>query len=615
MILIFAGTTEGKIAAQVCDSAGKHFYISTLNNSASVESTNGQSICGAMDAEAIADFVESNEIRLIIDAAHPHAKELHKNIAQVSYSQSIDVIRFERGEESALFADYQIEKLEDCIKILEDGNFKRPLFLTGVKSAEMIQKLFVQYDYYLRIMERPESLKVIDKCNFEKGRVLFWDGEALSEELLSKISPDVIITKESGANGMFEQKLKAARKHNIRVISITRPQLPTFYSSGLCDDTIVYGKHTLRRAIEKIIPDFFPLKTGLTTGTCATAAAKGALQKILFGSEKERVEIILPNRERVTVKINSYKTEGSSVTCECIKESGDDPDITNGISILATVTPEELPGVRILGGAGVGKVTLPGLGLKIGAAAINKTPLEMISHNLNELFGREHTRLEYAGATVVISVPEGERIASKTFNPRLGIEGGISIIGTSGVVKPFSSEAFAASIATEMRVARAQGIESVILNSGAKSEAIAKSIFSKNTSKTFIQYGNLIGESVKNAFLADFSQVLLVVLIGKGVKLAEGHLDTHSKISTFNRDFIFNLAQDCGVAPEILAKIQELNTARELLQLIPPKTKFYRRLTEMCKARCIEYTKKMADIEIDEKRLTIVMTDEFGNML
>ncbi|MPN31244.1 Cobalt-precorrin-5B C(1)-methyltransferase [bioreactor metagenome] len=101
--------------------------------------------------------------------------------------------------------------------------------------------------------------------------------------------------------------------------------------------------------------------------------------------------------------------------------------------------------------------------------------------------------------------------------------------------------------------------------------------------------------------MADFSHVLLVVLIGKGVKLAEGHLDTHSKISTFNRDFIFNLAQDCGVAPEILAKIQELNTARELLQLIPPKTKFYRRLTEMCKTRCIEYTKKMAGIEIDEE--------------
>jgi len=617
MILIFAGTTEGKIAAQVCDGAGKLFYVSTLNKSATVESTNGEHLWGAMDAESIVSFVKSKNIKLIIDAAHPHATELHKNISQASYTLLIDVIRFDRIQDSELLADYQVDKIEDCTEIFKNENFTRPLFLTGVKSAEKIQQHFSKLNYHLRIMERPESLEVIERCKFDQSRLLFWDGEALSDELIKRTSPDVIVTKESGTSGMFEQKLRLARKNNIRVVSINRAPLPQFYISGLCDDAIVYGKHTLRRAIEKIIPEFFPLRTGLTTGSCATAAAKAALYKILYGIQKEKIEITLPNWERVSIRVRSFSNNGNMVTCECVKESGDDPDVTNGISILATVSLDKSPRIKISGGVGVGKVTLAGLGLKIGEAAINKSPKEMISVNLMELISGEHPFSEYKGATVVISVPEGERIASKTFNPRLGIEGGISIIGTSGVVRPFSSEAFAASIATEMSVARAQGVETVILNSGAKSEAIAKKIFAKNTSKTFIQYGNLIGESVKNGFSAGFSQVLLVVLIGKGVKLAEGHLDTHSKISTFNRDFLYNLALECRVDRDILEKIRDLNTARELLQLIPPQTQFYKRLAELCKERCISYTRKMVggEVEVEEDRLTVILTDEFGNIL
>ena len=210
------------------------------------------------------------------------------------------------------------------------------------------------------------------------------------------------------------------------------------------------------------MPEFYPLHSGLTTGTCATAAAVAATLRLLKYETPEEVPVLLPDGETIYVPV-SYGEGYASV----FKDAGDDPDVTNGLEIQASVKQSDT--FEILGGEGVGTFTLPGFDYPPGSPAINKAPREMIRKNL--------TAITNAPLSITISVPEGEDIAKKTFNPRLGIEGGISIIGVSGIVKPFSEEAFIESIRKCMNVAKASGAERVIINSGGKSERFVKALY------------------------------------------------------------------------------------------------------------------------------------------
>ena len=178
------------------------------------------------------------------------------------------------------------------------------------------------------------------------------------------------------------------------------------------------------------------------------------------------------------------------------KDAGDDPDVTNGYTILSTVSLTDAPGVHFLPGEGVGTVTLPGIGIPVGEPAINQTPRRMITNEVKQLL---HSHGLHSGVAVRISVPGGSELAQKTFNPKLGIIGGISIIGTSGIVRPFSSEAFVNSIRKEIQVARALGCTDIVINSGAKSENYLRTRFPDLPPQAFIHYGNYIGETLRLA--------------------------------------------------------------------------------------------------------------------
>ena len=310
---------------------------------------------------------------------------------------------------------------------------------------------------------------------------------------------------------------------------------------------------------------FYPLHSGLTTGTCATAAAVAATIRLTEGRMPDEVPVTLPDGETIHVAV-AYGVGYASV----IKDAGDDPDVTNGIEIRAAVEPADT--FQILGGKGVGTFTLPGFDFPPGEAAINKAPREMLRANI-----RENVR-------ITISVPDGEEIARRTFNPRLGIVGGISIIGVSGIVKPFSEEAFIHSIRKCMEVAKASDTERVVINSGFKSERYLKTLYPDLPAQAFVQYGNFIGETLKMANELAFPNVTLGVMLGKAVKLAKGHLDTHSRKTVMDKAFISEMLDEAGCH----INIDDITLARELWERLPAEkvTAFSKVVTDHCYEHC-----------------------------
>jgi cobalt-precorrin-5B (C1)-methyltransferase len=357
----------------------------------------------------------------------------------------------------------------------------------------------------------------------------------------------------------------------------------------------VNGPYGLRRAVEHLLPDFYPLHSGLTTGTCATAAANAAAIRLLKGDMPSEVPVILPNGETIYVPV-SYGNDDTS----CIKEAGDDPDITNGIQIRARVEPSEH--FEICGGKGVGRFTVPGFDFPPGEAAINKAPREMIRQNILQLLSPLTPHLP--PLKITISVPQGEEIARRTFNPRLGIEGGISIIGVSGIVKPFSEEAFIDSIRKCMEVAKASGTERVVINSGAKSEGFLKAAYPTLPAQAFVQYGNYIGETLKMADKLGIEHITLGIMLGKAVKLAAGQLDTHSRQATMDKDFVNRLLKEAGISLDISG----ITLARELWKKIPPE-----RLESFANtiiAHCANHCRPL----LPNGTLTILLMDDDGKI-
>ncbi len=296
-----------------------------------------------------------------------------------------------------------------------------------------------------------------------------------------------------------------------------------------------------------------------------------------------------------------------------LKDSGDDPDITNGQEIVSTVCLNNShKGVRFLQGKGVGKVTLPGLDAAIGEPSINKTPRMMMKREVFKVFRHLQDRLLgmnlKTGVDITISVPNGEELALKTFNPKLGIVGGISIIGTSGIVKPFSSEAFVASIHREMQVAKALNCERVVINSGAKSERYVKAQYPDLPSQAFIHYGNFIGETIKIAADLGFKKLTLGIMIGKAVKLAEGSLETHSKKIVMNKEFLMEMARQSDCSEDTIKSISEMIMARQLWEIITEKeSAFFDLIIHNCYKVCSPL--------FPDGELVIFLIDEEGKML
>jgi cobalt-precorrin-5B (C1)-methyltransferase len=311
------------------------------------------------------------------------------------------------------------------------------------------------------------------------------------------------------------------------------------------------------------------LRTGYTTGTCAAAATKAALSALVSGNKLPKVNVSLPKDKHIVIDIAWIKfVDERSVTASVIKDGGDDPDVTNGAEIWSTVSLLESSNkIMIDGGIGVGRVTKPGLGLEIGKAAINPTPLKMINQAIGEIL--EKQQKNRYGLSILISVPKGEEIAKRTDNPRLGIIGGISILGTTGIVIPYSTASFAASIRQSIDVSIAMGSDSVILTTGGRSEDFARSIFGNSVADhAYIQIGDFIGFSIKQCAIKKIKKAYVIGFIGKLTKMAMGVKQTHVKGSNVDMNFLATLANRCGANNELVKKIKLANTARHVGELI-----------------------------------------------
>lgn len=570
MVLVFGGTTEGRKAAEVLEEAGTTYYYSTKTGEQDIALHHGKRIDGAMDAEAMQTFCREHDIRLMVDAAHPFALQLHKTIAQISEKQNIPVIRYERIYPPR---DSDITWIDDYSQIPTD--IHSLLATTGVQSISKLKYLEAEgIKVSYRILNRESSIHLAHQQGATDEQLCFYPQMAEAE---------AVLMKESGESGGFSEKIAEAKEKGMRIFALKRPEL----SFRHC----VNGPYGLRRAVEKLLPEFYPLHSGLTTGTCATAAAVAATLRLIKGETPDEVPVLLPNGETIMVAIGYG--EGYAY---CIKEAGDDPDVTNGLEIRASVEPAE--SFEIYGGKGVGKFTLPGFDYPPGEAAINKAPREMIRHNLEPL------NIDYSPLTITISVPQGAEIALRTFNPRLGIEGGISIIGVSGIVKPFSEEAFIDSIRKCMTIAKASGSERVVINSGGKSERFVKSLYPNLPQQAFVEYGNYIGETLKMANELGFKYVTLGVMLGKAVKLADGHLDTHSRKTTMDKGFIAQLLKESGCDNDI----NNITLARELWAMIPSDK--VNTFASTIIHHCAEYCNPL----LPNGNLTILLIDDEGRI-
>jgi len=585
MILVFGGTTEGRKAVEVLEEAGTPYYYSTKTGEQDIVLHNGQRTDGALDAEAMRLFCREHDIRLIVDAAHPFASRLHETIA----SMGLPVVRYERIYPPR---DEDITWIDNYTDIVAaDLHGKTLLATTGVQSIGKLKHLEAQgVRIVYRILNRESSILLAHEQGATDDQLCYYEDGTMPPA-------DAILLKESGLSGGFAEKVAEARAKGMRIIALKRPRL-SFANT-------VNGPYGLRRTVERLLPEFFPLHSGLTTGTCATAAAVAATRQLLYGETPAEVPVVLPNGETIMVAVG-YEGKGCAY---CIKEAGDDPDVTNGIEVRAEIRPTPGPSLNggewlvIEGGEGVGRFTLPGFDFPPGSPAINKGPREMIRNNLERLITPLPTG-RGRGWVCTISVPQGAEIARRTFNPRLGIEGGISIIGVSGIVKPFSEEAFIDSIRKCMTVAKASGTERVVINSGGKSERFGKALYPALPQQAFVEYGNYIGETLKIAHDLGIRQVTLGVMLGKAVKLAAGHLDTHSRKTTMDLDFIRQMLReaDCD------ADISGITLARELWDMLPDDKK--QDFAKTVIGHCAEHCRPL----LPDGELTILLIDDNGTI-
>ena len=591
MILVFGGTTEGRKAVEVLEEAGTTYYYSTLSDGQKIELVHGVHLTGGMEVPEMIACCREQDIRLIVDAAHPFAEELHRNLQFLAKHIQAPIIRYDRiypphDQDLIWCKDY-----DEVLQQLEENHIERLLALTGVGTIGRLSAFWEKHETcWFRILNRRASHFVAKANHFPEERLVYYETDDTSD-LIRDLQPQAIITKESGLSGGFTEKVDTARQAGIKVFVVERPDYPP-HTPNPQNVHIEYvnGPYGLRRAVEKLLPAFYPLHSGLTTGTCATAAAVAATMRLMKNEMPDEVPVVLPDGETIQVPVGYG--EGYAY---CVKEAGDDPDVTNGIEIRASVKP-----FVNQGGEGVGRFTLPGFDYPPGEPAINKAPREMIRQNLLAIPGL----VKEPSLSVTISVPQGAEIAKRTFNPRLGIEGGISIIGVSGIVKPFSEEAFIDSIRKCMTVAQASGSERVVINSGGKSERYVKAIYPEMPQQAFVEYGNYIGETLKIANELNIKYVTLGVMLGKAVKLAAGHLDTHSRKATMDKEFIQQMLKesDCDI------DISKITLARELWEKLPQDKlqSFANTIISHCAAYC--------DPLLPNGSLTILLIDDDGHI-
>ena len=301
------------------------------------------------------------------------------------------------------------------------------------------------------------------------------------------------------------------------------------------------------------------LRTGFSTGACAAAAAKAAAAA-LSGTRLSTVNIGFPSGDRHTFTVDSVRCQGATATAVVIKDAGDDPDVTHGAHLTVTVAWRSDGEVVFYGGEGVGVVTQRGLGLPVGQPAINPVPRQMITEAVWEASGGR-------GADVTISVPGGERMARKTTNRRLGIEGGISILGTTGIVRPFSTASWRASVEQAVSVMAAQGVPTLVLATGGRTERGAMRLLPHLPEVAFVEVGDFTGAALRRAVEHGLTEVVFVGMVGKLTKLASGILMTHYTKSRVDTGLLAEITAAHGGGPADIAEIREAPTARRAYEI------------------------------------------------
>jgi cobalt-precorrin-5B (C1)-methyltransferase len=349
------------------------------------------------------------------------------------------------------------------------------------------------------------------------------------------------------------------------------------------------------------------LRTGFTTGTAATAAAKAALLAILNQRKMNFVEVLLPREKKIIINLFSCQFDVQSARCSVIKDGGDDPDVTHGAEVIVDLQlTDNTNQIEINGGEGVGRVTKPGIGLEIGSAAINPTPKKMIAENLVQI---DKNLLKKHGIRITISVPKGKEIATKTDNPRLGIVGGISILGTTGIVIPYSTASFAAAIRQSIDVTIAMKDNIVVLTTGGRSEEFAKK--EQNLpDHCFVQMGDFAGYAIEQCAKKGITKAYIAGFIGKLTKIAMGVKQTHVKGSKVDMDFLANIAKRVGASDSVTNEIRNANTARHVQEII-----INNKVEGFFSAICSEVQSKMSSHSSSKVEIEVVLFDFDGKIL
>ena len=359
------------------------------------------------------------------------------------------------------------------------------------------------------------------------------------------------------------------------------------------------------------------LRSGYTTGSCAAAAAKAALIMMETGEDIYNVSIVTPkgiiyNAEIVDIKKSE---DNSEVTCAVIKDGGDDPDVTTGAYVYVTLRKSDKEGIRIDGGEGVGRVTKPGLDQPIGEAAINSVPRKMIKENLEQVLLTGKSDIK--GLDVIVSVPGGEKIAQKTFNPMLGIVGGISILGTTGIVEPMSDSAIVETIRTHVRVKKAEGKEILLAAPGNYGITFLSERYKLEDSSA-VMTSNFVYDAVRIALEEGFSKMLFVGHIGKLVKVAGGIKNTHSRYGDHRMEILSDIAEmyespeASAVGGSIRSELSECVMTDEAVRIITEKglaDKVFPKMAELIKKHMEEWAEGKIQIEI------IVFSNEYTELV
>ncbi len=340
-------------------------------------------------------------------------------------------------------------------------------------------------------------------------------------------------------------------------------------------------------------------RTGYTTGSNAAAAAKAATIALLTGTFPESVSISLPIGE--SAEMTPFKTEQTDdfAYCGMIKDAGDDPDVTHGALICATVRRSEQLGITLKGGQGVGRVTLPGIGLPVGDPAINPVPRQQIRDNVSDawrdIMGNEDVALE-----VTISVPAGADIAKKTLNARLGIIGGISILGTTGKVFAYSTAAWRASVIQAVEMAVHNYPEAVVLTTGGRSERHGMTIFPNLPEVAFVQLSVFTGSGFETAARMGAQRAIFVGMVGKMVKTAQGHMQTHVAGNQVDFEFLAGVCEAVGASAELIHRVRKANTGRHFLELCQELGEMepVQRITEMALDELEKFVEKVGRTDL-----------------